>query len=471
MHIHMKTGGIRVELISEMYDRTLPLIPASRSQSDWFGNDSIATALRLTLPQDFFCTNCVLRLLKQDLTMSAPDGSPHVYWSCADINIVRNDVVSFCSGRGQWDPRMGECICSPRFSGPVCQYEDECSRDAECGNGQCVDIQSSSFPSKQCYCAIGFHGSGCRMRSSVTDPSTFTPQSYQTHQLTAGMKFFWRVLPDLGEIEMVLQFKNQNWIAVGWKPYGISSSCKMFPNLPRERRQSRNNDGSLRVQYVDYFDNSSLFFQSPLHPMACSDIVWAAIRGSYSRIRDMYTRDMSTPRDDAFFNGADSLTAAVGSEDVSGMATLIFRKKLQTNELSDQSIGNGWTTLIWAVGQGFGMPGDDPQWQVSSDNEAQRIRNFYRRGELKSHGHSAEARGTVDINFYTGQVLSSRSFQNSNSNALIQENLDTYNNSLQKTDEMDPNHAGNKLGFTYCTHLLVLLALNTVVYASLFWRN
>lgn len=65
--------------------------------------------------------------------------------------------------------------------------------------------------------------------------------------------------------------------------------------------------------------------------MDCTDMVVAQVRGNYSRIRDSYTRDISSPREDAFYGGTDSLTAAIGRETVvDGKKTtwLLFRKNL-----------------------------------------------------------------------------------------------------------------------------------------------
>lgn len=60
--------------------------------------------------------------------------------------------------------------------------------------------------------------------------------------------------------------------------------------------------------------------------------------------------------------------------------------------------------VIWAVGQEPGEPGVDPQWPASAD-EINRIQAFYKKGELKSHGHASQARGKRVINFFTGEML------------------------------------------------------------------
>ena len=62
--------------------------------------------------------------------------------------------------------------------------------------------------------------------------------------------------------------------------------------------------------------------------MDCTDIIVGAARGSKSRIFDYYTRDRSTPMRDEFYNGVQSLTAAIG-EEKNGYTTILFRRKLK----------------------------------------------------------------------------------------------------------------------------------------------
>ena len=45
------------------------------------------------------------------------------------------------------------------------------------------------------------------------------------------------------------------------------------------------------------------------------------------RVQDMYTRDRSTPRPDAFYLGNDDITGAAGSQ-IDGITTIAFRKKV-----------------------------------------------------------------------------------------------------------------------------------------------
>jgi len=62
--------------------------------------------------------------------------------------------------------------------------------------------------------------------------------------------------------------------------------------------------------------------------MDCADIVIGAAIGRLSRVRDYYTPDRSTPKQDQFYGGSQSLKAAIASQSDNGITTLIFRRSL-----------------------------------------------------------------------------------------------------------------------------------------------
>jgi len=62
--------------------------------------------------------------------------------------------------------------------------------------------------------------------------------------------------------------------------------------------------------------------------MDCADIVIGAAIGRLSRVKDYYTPDRSTPRQDQFYGGTDSLTAAIAGQSDTGITTVIFRRPL-----------------------------------------------------------------------------------------------------------------------------------------------
>ena len=61
--------------------------------------------------------------------------------------------------------------------------------------------------------------------------------------------------------------------------------------------------------------------------MDCTDLVIGAARGAFGRVGDYYTRDRSTPREDEFWGGSGSLTAALAYEE-DGITTVAFRRKI-----------------------------------------------------------------------------------------------------------------------------------------------
>ena len=86
--------------------------------------------------------------------------------------------------------------------------------------------------------------------------------------------------------------------------------------------------------------------------MDCTDIVIGMARGDQFRVFDYFTRDRGQPYRDDFYNGVDSLTAAVGREE-DGYTYIKWRrplitgsyrqciKKPQSNEL------NAFTSVVY----------------------------------------------------------------------------------------------------------------------------
>ena len=138
---------------------------------------------------------------------------------------------------------------------------------------------------------------------------------------------------------------------------------------------------------------------TPIHdfnPMDCTDIVIGTAREQYSRVLDYYTRDRSTPRIDTFYGGKSDLTAAGGYEE-NGVTTIIFRKKMETNEPTDHSIVDDFMHVIWAKGQESGKYIHVPTSGL--EKEMASVKEFYQPDELKYHGHKTQ-RGATQINFY-----------------------------------------------------------------------
>ncbi|XP_015589186.1 uncharacterized protein LOC107264912 isoform X5 [Cephus cinctus] len=132
------------------------------------------------------------------------------------------------------------------------------------------------------------------------------------------------------------------------------------------------------------------------NPMDCTDIIIGTARGNTHRVGDYYTRDRSTPRQDSFWGGKDSLTSAFGFEK-DGRTTIVFRRKLTTNDVTDHEIIDGNMQVIWAKGQ---MPGKyihNPPSGVEKSKVS--VPQFYKTDELKYHGHKSQ-RGVATFNFF-----------------------------------------------------------------------
>ncbi|OWA50228.1 hypothetical protein BV898_14751 [Hypsibius exemplaris] len=418
-------GGLRVELLDTNYNLIKLLVPAGGDLNDtspahftakdgvsgtWFGDDPAPTRQEVTLPAGITCNNCVIRLVKLAQTLDPTDpGSMYYFNSCSDVNVLNEtDVVSKCSGRGTW--RGSSCQCQKPFVGDVCQYADECADNADCGpHGSCIDTQAQAYPKKQCYCQFGWHGQACALESSVKVPD-FKAELYKNRTgKFGGFTFYWRILEDIAEIEVVVVAKAKNWVAVGWRPSGSNTSCKAFPDVKPDTTVTMTTDGKSVKTVLDFMDRNSSFFTGSLHPMACTDITYIATHGNLSRFLDTYTRDHSTPLQDSVYGGSDGLTAAVAYEDpTTNIITALYRRKLIASDPSDVSVLNGPMHVIWSMGAD---PFDPSGVSAATGNNAtaplthdEILRQFPRKGDFNSHNHNPRSRGVWEVNLRTGET-------------------------------------------------------------------
>lgn len=54
---------------------------------------------------------------------------------------------------------------------------------------------------------------------------------YTKRELSAKFTLLWRVLKDLGELEVVLRVKGNSYAAIGWRPKDVNLSCLALPNI------------------------------------------------------------------------------------------------------------------------------------------------------------------------------------------------------------------------------------------------
>lgn len=183
-----------------------------------------AQFFQVSIPKDFECYNCTLRLLRQADEWSAG----YRFWSCADVDIKnRKDFRETCSGNGKYFP--SRCKCEKNFYGPQCQYKDECSSNQDCGNqGKCIDLAGTTLPRKQCYCNFGWHGIGCNKKSPFRT-TDLDMTAYSMKQLSPDYQLYWRLLEENKEIEVVLKVNGTSWVGLGWRPNSLNAECKNFP--------------------------------------------------------------------------------------------------------------------------------------------------------------------------------------------------------------------------------------------------
>ncbi|KAH7971442.1 hypothetical protein HPB49_024151 [Dermacentor silvarum] len=376
-------GGFKLELLDAEEKHLQDLTPSS----EFLGlGDATAQSSTVRLPGSVTCRGCSIRLLRQ----ASEWGGKYLFWSCADVDLV--PVPEFnviCSGHGRIDG--GRCHCDHLYSGNVCQYKDECWIDPDCGpHGRCVNIDATSYPRTQCFCEMGWFGEGCSKQSPITRDGLKWSE-YHSRKLSDNFSLYWKILRQSSEIEMVMKVKGTSYAAVGWRPKDTTNACKAFPSFPIEEKRSKR-----QAPTDTHYDDDDAEEESNFHPMDCTDIVVGAARGNLSRVLDMYTRDRSTPRTDAFYGGHDDLSAAFAYEE-DGTTVVFFRKPLAANELSDQPLKNAPTLLIWAQGQEHGNYVHSPKTGLDEGHAS--VLDFYRPDELKYHGHK-DQRGSAVINFH-----------------------------------------------------------------------
>ncbi|KAK6188307.1 hypothetical protein SNE40_004509 [Patella caerulea] len=192
--------------------------------------DTISRSQAFTLPNEP-CSDCTLRLVRQAAEWGGTCGKRYLFWSCADVDVVAaNQFTEGCSGHGTWS--NGACQCDATHEGDKCQHKVECKTDANCNNnGRCITIATTPNPVKQCYCQPGWFGQTCQTASAVTN-ATIDYTQYKEREMSPGFKLFYRTIPAVSEIEMVLKVSTSSWVAIGWRPRTLQAGCQLFPAIP-----------------------------------------------------------------------------------------------------------------------------------------------------------------------------------------------------------------------------------------------
>ncbi|KAL3114920.1 hypothetical protein niasHT_011356 [Heterodera trifolii] len=343
------------------------------------------------------CRNCTL-LMEKD----APElGEQITEKGCAEVDIS-TEAEKPCLGKGK---SVGErCQCEQGFSGEQCQYRDDCTEDGDCGHGGRCVAGAIHHGQRSCFCPFGFIGTNCERKSSITPKDTrcfahggprngsangngsevfiygiFNPNCYSSRELNEdGDRIYWRLVGN--QLELLLDFRTNSWLSLGWRPLNIPPSCRLFPQMHGTAAEGRHGEDGVQTSG---FAKSALSL--PLHPMDCTDVIMASVLEGTDllHIADMYSRDRSSPLRDAWLDGEDSLSAAYGLATDDGRTVVMFRRMVPEIEPTDHPLGPGELFLIWAKGQ----------------PKKPKDKGFYSDGQWKYHGDSGSGRGHMQMEF------------------------------------------------------------------------
>uniref|UniRef100_A0A914ID37 EGF-like domain-containing protein n=1 Tax=Globodera rostochiensis TaxID=31243 RepID=A0A914ID37_GLORO len=359
-----------------------------------FTDGTSANSVEVQFPSD--CRNCTLLMEKE-----APElGEQLAEKGCAEVDISAEPEKP-CLGKGK--SVGGHCQCEQGFSGDQCQYRDDCTDDGDCGHGGRCVAGAIHHGQRSCFCPFGFIGTNCE-RKSGSDPKDsrcfshggplngsshsnssqefvyglFNPNCYSSKELNSdGDRLYWRLVGN--QLELLLDFRANSWVSLGWRPLNIPPSCRLFPQI-HAASEGGGRHGQDGLQ-TSGFAKAAL--DSPLHPMDCSDVIMASVLEGTDllHIADMYSRDRSSPLRDAWLDGEDSLSAAYGLAS-DGRMVVMFRRMVPEIEPTDHPLGPGKLFLIWAKGQ----------------SKKHKDKGFYSDGQWKYHGDGG-GRGHLQLEF------------------------------------------------------------------------
>nr|ARK19817.1 monooxygenase DBH-like protein [Ampulex compressa] len=217
-------GGFRLQILDALDRPLVDLTPVTQN-SEFVAGDATAQSYAVQLPQNFTCTDCTIRLLREAEEWAAS----YRFWSCADVDIVeRKAYREDCSGHGRY---LGRCRCDRLYHGTRCEFKEECLDDSDCGiQGTCIDNGGTTAPTKLCYCNTGWFGHGCAKRSPVRNFNVDL-DSYTMKRFSDDFTFYWRILKESKELEGIMVVNSTTWVAVGWRPDNLTPACRAFPEI------------------------------------------------------------------------------------------------------------------------------------------------------------------------------------------------------------------------------------------------
>nr|XP_031827935.1 uncharacterized protein LOC116424971 isoform X3 [Nomia melanderi] len=218
-------GGFRLQILDALDRPLVDLTPVTKS-SEFVEDDATAQSYAVQLPQNFTCTDCTIRLLRE----AEEWGSSYRFWSCADIDIIeRKTYREDCSGHGRY--LLGRCRCDRLYHGTRCEFKEECLDDSDCGiQGTCIDNGGTTAPTKHCYCNIGWFGPGCAKKSPIKTLDVDL-DAYTMKKFSDNFTFYWRILKESKELEGVMVVNGTSWVGVGWRPTDLTPACRAFPEI------------------------------------------------------------------------------------------------------------------------------------------------------------------------------------------------------------------------------------------------
>ncbi|XP_046620830.1 uncharacterized protein LOC124305432 isoform X3 [Neodiprion virginianus] len=218
-------GGFRLQILDAL-DRPLVDLTPVTQVSEFVEDDATAQSFPVSLPQNFTCKDCTIRLLRE----AEEWGSTYRFWSCADIDILeKKEYREDCSKHGKY--LVGRCRCDRFYRGSRCEIKEECLDDVDCGSqGVCVDNKGTTSPTKHCYCNIGWFGPGCNKKSPIKN-TEINFDAYTMKNFSDSFKLYWRILKDINELEAVMVVNGTSWVGLGWRPKDLTPACKAFPEL------------------------------------------------------------------------------------------------------------------------------------------------------------------------------------------------------------------------------------------------
>ncbi|GMT16913.1 hypothetical protein PFISCL1PPCAC_8210, partial [Pristionchus fissidentatus] len=412
-------GGYRLTLIDGHGDTVVQLTPTTNAS--YSGTmDQTEMGESVVFPRE--CHNCSILLQRQAIEW----GKAYTFHSCADVNILPQETdETQCNGRGRIKDE--KCDCDPSYGGDQCQIIVHCNSDDDCGKGgKCVE-ERGTLVAKTCFCPYGLFGRHCDSqfnsqpdncfayeelrRNDFNKYGMFNEECYMSERLNANDTVYYRHLKSEDEVEVILDFATTSWAGLGWRPDGLDPSCRLFPDLEDASAQPpspfpieptelesfpttslrdssaptrSSQDGPLPVMPKNNGLLSSAL-HAPLHPMDCVDMVIGAVRNGRSRIQDLYSRDRSTPIEDHWYEGLDSLSAAYGIE-VDGRTIIMFRRSRQEIEPTDHPMGGPRQHIVWAKGQTKGAFTHSAPSAFDKGPHSVSIESFYADDVINYHG-------------------------------------------------------------------------------------